>query len=177
MAERNGLNSSVFDSLYQRHRVTNQREEEDLGSQDGLTQIAYVEPGYSQSGLPRVGIAIRTANLDADYSASLYEGQPDAYGKITVFEPHLSVRGQGKGVNTPSNMAGQRGRFIQDKFDEQMAQASADALERPVLYTRTADYQNTQLREQLTQQGYSPRRGYGQFFDRIFQPSKKQGQE
>ena len=135
----------------------------------GVKQRLFVKK--DRNNIPKMGAQIFDDDTQASYYLSFFNGQPEAYGPIVVAENHFEVKGEGRGISTPANIAGSRGENLADQYDMAIVQAASNHFNVPILHFRQAQYDSS-LMSKLQLEGYSSRKGYPEIMDRIFTPQK-----
>jgi hypothetical protein len=130
----------------------------------------FVSPGSRPDGLPRVGASLITDKGQAEYAARFYEGNPPAHGPVTVGELHFQIRGQGRGASGPPGFFGPYVNDLADRFDKPIIQAVANAYGERVLHSRSVNVSDRTRRAVLELEGYQPRAGYPECYDRFYEP-------
>jgi hypothetical protein len=163
-----GGTQGVFEQLlagYDGHEATLEGEP----ISDGVSQKLFVRS--NRSNIPNMGAEITDEQSKATYYLTFFNGQPAAYGPIVVTENRFDVTGGGRGISTPSELAGGRGQELADQYDAAIVQAASNHFGVPILHSRQAQYGGP-LMSSLQLKGYSARKSYPETMDRIFTSQK-----
>lgn len=133
-----------------------------------IRQLMFISPGWTKKHLPNIGIALISNRGRAEYATSFHE--PRGYGKVTVGEPHFTIKGQKRGVSGPQEIFGEFGRNLSDIYDTPIVQAAANVFGRKILHSLRVDLGDQERIKKLTRMGYQPRRGYLYVYDKFYEP-------
>lgn len=132
-------------------------------------QQFFVRPSYP-GNLPDMGLALVAEEKGrAEYCAGFFISSPRTYGKILVGEFNFTFRREGRGLSAPLYYFSAA--ELPDRYDAPIVQAAVNVYGKPILNSKTVRIDEEERRKKLEEDGYRPRPGYPEVFDKIYQPS------
>lgn len=137
---------------------------------EGMSQKMFVRKGNGL--IPSMGAEITSSEGVVRYSLTFFMGSPSAYGKVMVAENRLESRNGRRGIEVPAVMSGAKGEELIDLYDANIVQAASNHFGQEILHTVDTANKQESYKSKVELQGYSPRKGYPETYDKFYRPQR-----